>query len=62
MSQTLYSKRMGKEIARLDREEKMRVNKEIAGADPQSCNIQEEDEQMHGELQIFVKICGGLWG
>ena len=55
MSQTLYSKRMGKEIARLDREEKMRVNKEIAGADPQSCKIQEEDEQMHGELEIFVK-------
>ena len=62
MSQTLYSKRMGKEIARLDREEKMRANKEIATADPQSWKSQAEEENLHGELETFVKTCGGLWG
>ena len=58
MSQTLYSKRMGKEIARLDREEKrlkMRA-KEIARTDQQRGKPKEED------VQIFVKTCGGLWG
>ena len=59
MSQTLYSKRMGKEIARLDREEKRRA-KDIAGADPQSRKIKAEEEKMHGET--FVKTCGGFWG
>ena len=64
MSQTLYSKRMGKEIAKLNREEKTRrrANKEIAMADPQCRKSQEEKEKMDGELQTFVKTCGGLWG
>ena len=58
VSQTLYSKRMGKEIARLDLEEKrlkMRA-KEIARTDPKRGKTKEED------VQIFVKTCGGLWG
>ena len=63
MSQTLYSKRMGKEIARLDWEEKRRRRaKEIARADPQSQKSKEEEENLYGEVQKFVKTCGGLWG
>ena len=64
MSQTLYSKRMGKEITKLNREEKRRrrANKEIAMADSQSRKTKEEKEKMDGELQTFVKTCGGLWG
>ena len=62
MSQTLYSKRMGKEMARLDREEKRRRRaKEIVRADPQSRQT-EEEEKMHGDTFDFVKTCGGLWG
>ena len=64
VSQTLYSKRMGKEIAKLNREEKRRIraNKEIAMADSQCRKSQEVEEKMDGELQTFVKTCGGLWG
>ena len=61
VSQTLYSKRMGKEIARLDREEKrlkMRA-KEIARADQQRGKTKEEEKM---DVQKFVKTCGGLWG
>ena len=67
MSKTLYSKRMGKEIARLNQEERTRRigrrAKEIARANPQSRQTKEE-ENMHGELQTFdsVKTCGDLWG
>ena len=56
---------MGKEIARLDWEEKRRRRrraKEIARADPQSQKSKEEEEILHGEVQMFVKTCGGLWG
>ena len=65
MSKTLYSKRMGKEIARLNQEERTRRRrraKEISRADPQSCEAKEEEEKMHGELQTFVKTCGDFWG
>ena len=50
MSQTLYSKRMDKEIARLDREEKrlkMRA-KEIARTNQQRGKPKEEENKMRG--------------
>ena len=59
MSQTLYSKRMGKEIARLERKEKKMRTKEIARTDPQICKTTEEEKT---DVHIFVKTCGSLWG
>ena len=50
MSETLYSRRMGKKIAKLDPQRRSYGN--------------EKEENMDGELQRFdvVKTCSDMWG
>ena len=71
MSQTLYTQRMSKKIAKVNLEEdRMKAKlsleerkREAAMADLQRSD-REDDHCIDGDLQRFdqVKTCGGLWG
>ena len=61
VSETLYSLRMGKKIAKLEQEERRRRGR----SDPQRRSYgNEKEENMEGELQRFdvVKTCSDMWG
>ena len=61
VSETLYSLRMGKKIAKLEQEEMRRRGR----SDPQRRSYgNEKEDNMDGELQRFdvVKTCSDMWG
>ena len=61
VSETLYSLRMGKKIAKLEQEERRMRGR----SDPQRKGYgKEKEENMDGELQRFdvVKTCSDMWG
>ena len=75
MSETLYSLRMGKKIAKLEQEERRRGNniakleqeerRRMDIYDPQRRSYgKEKEENLDGELQRFdvVKTCSDMWG
>ena len=75
VSETLYSRRMGKKIAKLEQEERRRGNniakleqeerRRRGRSDPQRRSYGNENEDnMDGELQRFdvVKTCSDMWG
>ena len=75
VSETLYSLRMGKKIAKLEQEERRRGNniakleegerRRRGRSDPQRRSYgNEKEENMDGELQRFdvVKTCSDMWG
>ena len=61
VSETLYSLRMGRKIAKLEQEERRRMGI----SDPQRRSYgNENEENMDGELERFdvVKTCSDMWG
>ena len=75
VSETLYSRRMGKKIAKLEQEERRRGNniakleqeerRRRGRSDPQRRSYgNEKEDNMDGELQRFdvVKTCSDMWG
>ena len=71
MSQTLYTKRMRKKIAKVSLEEsrmKAKLSFEELKREAKMADLQrsdrEDDHCIDGDLQRFdqVKTCGGMWG
>ena len=71
MSQTLYTQRMGKKIAKVNLEEsrmKAKLSFEELKREAKMADLhrseREDDHCIDGDLQKFdqVKTCGGLWG